>query len=282
MNNRQSILEIKKFFFHELESKYSKPEIEHFFYAVCHHFLDLSHIEIALEPTKMVNSSKIFYALGQLKENTPLQYIIGKTEFYGLDFSVNKNTLIPRPETEELVDWIIKDNLNESKSILDIGTGSGCIAISLAKHLPESCIHAMDISEKALKMAKKNTILNHVSVDFIEQDILNIKEYKSNFYDIIVSNPPYVRALEKKKMQENVLNHEPHLALFVTDENPLVFYEAIVLFALKNLNKNGLLYFEINEFLGKETIALLEKHGFINIELKKDLFEKDRMIKACL
>ena len=234
-------------------------------------------------------------ALKALKNHEPIQYIIGQTEFYGLPFYVNENTLIPRPETEELVELILSNTtannhlelveVNNQFNILDIGTGTGCIAISLAKQLPNANVSAIDVSAKALEMANKNAQLNQVDINFIENDILKICNSEldsATKFDIIVSNPPYVRQLEKQQMQDNVLNHEPHLALFVEDENPLIFYRAITQFATKNLKPNGELYFEINEYLGKEMMALLEAFGFKNIQLKQDLFGKDRMICGVL
>jgi len=188
--------------------------------------------------------------------------------------------LIPRPETEELVDWIVKDSKNSSSiRIIDIGTGSGCIAISLAKNLPNAEVFAIDISPEALKIAKHNAKINSVKVHFIETDILNTTTL-SNTFDVIVSNPPYVRELEKEQMQQNVLANEPHIALFVKNENPLLFYNKISDLAKTHLLKNGDLYFEINQYLGIETKALLKSKGFKNIELKKDIYAVNRMIKA--
>ena len=201
-----------------------------------------------------------------------------------MHFKVNESTLIPRPETEELVEWILKENRNRIINILDIGTGSGCIAISLAKNLPNANVYALDISKEALKTAKFNADLNDVEIEFIEADILSIYDSKldvlSHKFDIIVSNPPYVREKEKPLMKPNVINNEPHLALFVKDEKPLQFYEAITEFAINNSTKNGELFFEINEFLGRKMIQLLIDNNFKNVELKQDIFRKDRMIKA--
>ncbi|WP_394758076.1 peptide chain release factor N(5)-glutamine methyltransferase, partial [Flavobacterium sp.] len=207
------------------------------------------------------------------------------TEFFSLPFYVNENTLIPRPETEELVDWILSNNrINESTNqikILDIGTGSGCIAISLAKNLPNANVHAIDVSEKALATAKKNAERNNVTITFIEKNILETEDLLNTF-DIIVSNPPYVRNLEKKEIHKNVLEYEPHLALFVEDNDALLFYRKIAELATKNLSENGQLYFEINQYLGKEMVELLEKYNFKNIELKKDIYGNDRMIRCVL
>ena len=227
--------------------------------------------------------------LEDLKHQRPIQYIIGQTEFYGLKFKVDHNVLIPRQETEELVALIIaysktrKPN-SEPLKILDIGTGSGCIAITLAKHIPNARVFALDISTDALSVARKNEELNTVTITYIEMDILNISsnpilEAASEF-DIIVSNPPYVRDLEKIEIQPNVLNHEPHLALFVKDDNPLIFYKAVIDFAINNLKQKGRLYFEINQYLGEETKALLESSNFEDVALIKDLNMNDRIIKG--
>jgi release factor glutamine methyltransferase len=221
--------------------------------------------------------------LSKLKKEIPIQYILGETEFFDLKFKVNNKVLIPRPETEELIEWVLKNSKlktqNSKLNILDIGTGSGCIAISLAKNLPNAEVYAIDISSEAIKIAQKNAEINKVSVNFIETDILKIEELQYTF-DIIVSNPPYVRELEKEKMHQNVLANEPHLALFVENDNPLLFYDKIADLAKSYLTKNGNLYFEINQYLGKETVDLLKSKGFNTIELKKDLFDVDRMIKA--
>jgi release factor glutamine methyltransferase len=223
--------------------------------------------------------------LEQLKLEIPIQYLLGSTSFYGLDFEVNENVLIPRPETEELVEWIIKGNPKiegfKDLKILDIGTGSGCIAISLAKNMPNAKVYAIDISEKALATAKKNALLHKVDVTFITQNILETEDLKQQF-DIIVSNPPYVRNLEKQEIKKNVLDNEPHLALFVEDNDALLFYKKIATLAQKNLLENGQLFFEINQYLGKETITLLEKMNFKNIELRKDIYGNDRMIRGTI
>jgi release factor glutamine methyltransferase len=221
--------------------------------------------------------------LVQLKLEIPIQYLLGKTSFYGLDFEVNSAVLIPRPETEELVDWIIQSQKLKVKSqkikILDIGTGSGCIAVSLAKNIPNAQVFAIDVSEKALATAKKNANLNDVNVTFLHQSILETEDLEQEF-DIIVSNPPYVRNLEKKEIKKNVLDNEPHLALFVEDNDALIFYKKIAELAQKNLSNSGQLYFEINQYLGKEMVGLLETMSFKNIELRKDIYENDRMTRA--
>ena len=219
-------------------------------------------------------SDRIKQIIADLKTNKPIQHIIGETEFYELKFKVNEHTLIPRPETEELVKWILQ---HEFTSALDIGTGSGCIAIALRKNKGAE-ISAIDVSESALLVAKENAKINEVEINFLLQDILKTTTLPK--VDVIVSNPPYVLDMEKEIMLDNVLNNEPHLALFVPDNNPLLFYKKIAELAFTSLSKNGLLFFEINERFGKETVAMLNAIGFVDIELKKDINDKDRMIKA--
>jgi len=219
-------------------------------------------------------SDRIKLIIADLKTNKPIQHIIGETEFYELKFKVNEHTLIPRPETEELVKWILQ---HEFTSALDIGTGSGCIAIALRKNKSAE-ISAIDVSESALLVAKENAKINEVEINFLLQDILKTSALPK--VDVIVSNPPYVLDLEKEIMLANVLNNEPHLALFVPNNNPLLFYKKIAELAFISLSKNGLLFFEINERFGKGTVAMLNAIGFVDIELKKDINDKDRMIKA--
>ncbi len=278
-----TVLNFKKQFFLKLSKLYPETEIQSFFNILIKYKLNLSRVELALEPSLEFNISDLDFfqkTLIDLKNQLPIQYIIGETEFYGLTFKVNNTVLIPRPETEELVDWILKDYNNaENIKILDIGTGSGCIAISLAKNLPNAEVFAIDISSKAIKTAKLNAKNNNVTVNFIEADILKLNELPQKF-DIIVSNPPYVRELEKEQMQENVLAYEPSIALFVKNKKPLLFYNKISDLAKLFLTTNGSLFFEINQYLGTETVNLLKSKGFKNIELKKDLYQVERMTKA--
>ncbi|MTH18145.1 peptide chain release factor N(5)-glutamine methyltransferase [Flavobacterium sp. LC2016-01] len=273
-------------FIKELSPFYDAYEAESFFYLILDDKHKLRQIDLALNH-ELNFSEKDFVVwdslLQELKNEVPIQYLLGKTSFYGLEFEVNENVLIPRPETEELVEWIINENKNIDKSkeikILDIGTGSGCIAISLAKNLPNAKVYAIDVSKKALETAKRNAINNNVEVTFMLKNILELDILKSD-YDIIVSNPPYVRNLEKAEIKKNVLDFEPHLALFVDDNDALIFYRKIAELAQKNLLENGQLYFEINQYLGKETKEMLEKLNFKNIELRKDIYDNDRMIKT--
>ncbi|QZK98685.1 peptide chain release factor N(5)-glutamine methyltransferase [Flavobacterium psychrophilum] len=273
-------------FVQALASIFDEKEIESFFYIILEAFHQLKRVDLVLSPDLKLDNIQLLQwetVLLQLKEQKPIQYILGETQFFGLPFYVNKNTLIPRPETEELVEWIIKENLKISSlknlKILDIGTGSGCIAISLAKNLPNASVFAIDVSDKALATAQKNAVLNEVDITFIEKNILQTEDLNQEF-DIIVSNPPYVRNLEKKEIHKNVLEYEPHLALFVEDNDSLLFYRKITELATRNLSNNGQLYFEINQYLGKETVELLEKYNFKNTTLKKDIYGNDRMIKV--
>lgn len=281
------IKEYKIDFIKSLLPFYDEMEAESFFYLILENKHQLRRIDLALDADKEFSEVEISVwnvILERLKAQIPIQYILGTTHFYGMDFSVDENVLIPRPETEELVDWIVKLNSKLSKKknlkILDIGTGSGCISISLAKNIPNSEVFALDVSEKALAVAEKNALLNKVKVAFLQKNILETNHLDQKF-DIIVSNPPYVRNLEKAEIKPNVLDNEPHLALFVSDNDPLIFYKKIAKLAVANLNPNGQLFFEINQYLGKETQDLLASLGLKNIELRKDIYGNDRMI-ACI
>jgi release factor glutamine methyltransferase len=277
------ISDLKSNFKKRLSELYPSEEVQSFFNILSEKYLNLSRIEIALNPERTISATeaeKFQKAILRLQNYEPVQYIIGETEFYGLPFKVNKHTLIPRPETEELVEWILSGfPPSGARGILDIGTGTGCIAISLAKNLPNAKISALDISEEALKIAEANAKLNKVEVDFFQKDILAAETLRKK-YDVIVSNPPYVRELEKKQMQQNVLKYEPHSALYVKDEDPLLFYRAISRLAKNHLNPGGKLFFEINEYLAYEMTELLKAEGFKNIEIKKDIYGKDRMLKC--
>ena len=282
------IKEYRTEFLQELTPIYDAGEAESFFYLILEEKNQLKKIDLALHPDLIFSADEIMVwnsLLESLKKEIPIQYLLGKTSFYGLDFEVNEKVLIPRPETEEIVEWILESQKSKVKSqkskILDIGTGSGCIAISLAKNLPDASVFAIDVSEKALATAKKNAAINDVNVTFIEKNILETENLEQQF-DIIVSNPPYVRNLEKEEIKKNVLDYEPHLALFVEDNDALIFYRKIAALAQKNLSPNGQLYFEINQYLGVEMKDLLEKMNFKNIELRKDIYGNDRMIKGDL
>ncbi|NDV44036.1 peptide chain release factor N(5)-glutamine methyltransferase [Flagellimonas sediminis] len=304
--------DIKNIFHNDLGKIYPKEEIDSFFYSCIENYLKMERFILAIKPNIVLTKEEeqpLFDALAQLKQEKPLQYILGIAHFMELELKVNEHVLIPRPETEELVQWILEDannqrseirelisdvrdgKLSEEKgenpnlrpsplTILDIGTGSGCIAIALAKQLPNAKVYALDISEEALKVAQENAKTNQVDVEFIHKNILDPELDLELQFDIIVSNPPYVRNLEKSEMNKNVKEYEPNLALFVPDDDALVFYRAIAQFSERHLAKQGSLYLEINQYLGEETKSVLKAHNFSEIELRKDIFGNDRMLKG--
>lgn len=244
----------------------------------------LSKTEIAIQPDFRVNESDIVWlknALEDLNDHRPVQYVIGYEEFYGLKFNVDKHVLIPRPETEELVKWVLDDHATSksSLSVIDFGTGSGCIAVSLKHKRPDWSVSGLDKSVEALKVAQFNGLQNRVEVDFLENDLLDFKPMSVKF-DLVVSNPPYIRNSEKRLMQKNVLEFEPEMALFVEDEDPLIFYRVIAEISMTLLHENGCIYFEINEAFGNETAQMLKEYGYRDVELREDLFGKPRMVKA--
>ncbi|RXJ50739.1 peptide chain release factor N(5)-glutamine methyltransferase [Gelidibacter gilvus] len=277
---------LREHFYSALKEEYPETEIRSFFNLLSECFLKMKPVEVSMNlyaPISGKKTEKFENAITRLKNQEPIQYIIGSTEFYGLPFKVTESTLIPRPETEELVQWVLDSSASkmENFTILDIGTGTGCIAISLAKNRPHATVFAVDISGKALTVAKTNAKLNKVDVEFMELDILNWNsEFENLEFDIIVSNPPYVRTLEKSQMSDNVLRHEPSLALFVTDDDPLIFYKKIAEFSTAHLKRNGQLFFEINQYLGAEMVQLLENFDYRDVELKKDIFGNARMVAA--
>ena len=275
--------QIKKIFHQQLKEIYIENEIDSLFFIALEYVTSISKIEYILQKEEEISEEKLIelkFILEELTKNKPIQYITKNAYFYGLNFYVNEKVLIPRQETNELVDWVLM-SVTHSKpiKILDIGTGSGCIAITLKKNLPLSEVFAIDISNEAIQVAQKNANDNQVEINFLQKNILEINDLKSNF-DIIISNPPYVRELEKLEMAPNVLDNEPHLALFVPDNNPLLFYEKITEIALKNLTEDGILFFEINQYLSAETKKMNENKGFKNVTLRKDLQENYRMILA--
>ncbi len=279
-----TLSQLKINFTTQLQGVYDREEIHSFFYILCDFFLQYSRFDVSMSQDTVVSKSNIAIfdrVQLRLEAQEPIQYILGSTQFYGLTFKVNKHTLIPRPETEQLVDWIIPNHKQQGSGveILDIGTGSGCIAIALAKNLSKASISGLDISEKALEVAQENAIKNQVLVSFYQKDVLETTALEKK-YDIIVSNPPYVRQLEKKAMSANVLDYEPSAALFVPNEDPLLFYRKIAQLALVSLQEKGWLYFEINEYLSIEMDALLNEIGFVNIEIRNDFRAVPRMIKC--
>lgn len=274
-----------------LNGFYDEDEAQSIFLIAIETVLKYNRADYLCRKEEILSDDKVKTLVGiltELQTGKPIQYINGETVFYNLKFKVDPSVLIPRPETEELVDWILTETRSKSNiennfpvTLLDIGTGSGCIAVSLKKNLPNAKVFAVDISKDSLKVAKENADLNGVEIKFIKEDILSFTSLNIHeTISIIVSNPPYVTENERDAMHKNVLENEPHLALFVTNEKPLIFYEAIADFAMINLTDKGLLFFEINEYLGQQTVDLLNSKGFKDIELRKDMQGKDRMIKA--
>jgi len=280
------IKDIVQFFKNELKEFYDEREIRSFINIVFQEFTSLNAAQLQISGDKTVSEStmlKIKFAINDLKTYKPIQYILGKTMFYDIEINVNPYVLIPRPETEELVHWIISDYSKTTgyKEITDIGCGSGCISLALKKYIMNSKIIAIDISDEAIKVAEKNALNNSLSIDFFQMDIFDKKNWSElPKSDIIVSNPPYVCQKEKEVMQANVLNFEPHLALFVDNDTPLIFYNTIADFAIINLKTDGSLYFEINENFAVETTELLKSKGFSECEIRKDMQHKARMLKA--
>ncbi len=270
----------------ELEKIYGSDEANALIMILLEHYFGIDRVKIAMEPELRLSESELLtlhFAVKELLKNKPIQYVLGETEFCEMKFFVEEGVLIPRPETEEMVRQLAVGHWPLAAKILDIGTGSGCIAISLAKLLKDSVVTAVDVSEKALEIAKKNAAENDADVRFVLDDILNPKnpELIDNQYDIIASNPPYVCESEKSEMRANVLDYEPSSALFVSDNDPLIFYRKILEFAQKTLKPNGQIWFEINEKLGQEMQNLCLEKGFKNVEIIKDFRGKDRILKVC-
>lgn len=278
-----TIHQFSQYAFQGLKGSYPEHEIQ----SICHIiYMDVFHftkIDIHIRKTEQLDKSfsdKFTAIIGCLKSGQPLQYILGETEFAGLRFHVNRSTLIPRPETRELVLWAAT-SLSPGKKVLDIGTGSGCIAICLAHDCPGIQVTGVDISAEAVATARQNARRNQTgNTTFLQRDILRAEHYSWPVYDLIISNPPYVRESEKKDMQTHVLDYEPHQALFVPDEDPLLFYRHICAFGQQHLSPQGWLYFEMNEALGTEVATLMENHGYQNVEVKKDFYGKDRMVRG--
>jgi len=273
----EKVSNIIPYFKAELLGSVQEREVISWVYIVIQHLLGYNRSDCIIHADKEITteiSDDIKQIVRDLKTQKPLQYILGETEFYGMKFKVNEYILIPRPETEELVEWVLQEHFN---SALDIGTGSGCISIALAKY-SKATISAIDVSEMALKVAKENAAINEVKIDFIQQNVLHAHSLRK--VDVIVSNPPYVLESEKQNMKANVLQYEPYLALFTDDKYPLLYYKKIGNLASKSLNWGGKLYFEINEQYGAEILEMLSNIGFVDIALKKDINDKDRMIKA--
>ena len=278
-----TLIDVRNYYRKTLKDYYSKNEIDFYFKILINSFFNWDSTLIALNPKKQLTkleSSKLIKTINNLKKSKPIQYITGESFFMGLKFKVNKNVLIPRQETEELVEWIINDNLNFQNKInaIDIGTGSGCIAISLSKKKRNFNLTAIDNSDKSLLIAKENARLNKVKINFINNDILKPLNDKT-IYDIIISNPPYIADSEIKNIEDKVLKFEPYNAIFVDKKNPLIFYKAIIDFSLSNLKKEGKIYFEINPIFYNSLLTLIESYNKFNLVVKKDITNKNRMIR---
>ena len=290
MDIRNNLLSyLKKKYLQDLVEFYDSRQAEQLLTILIDHFFGITRNDLIMNPNYRLSESeilKLHMAIKELKKYKPVQYITGVVEFHSLKLNVNSDILIPRPETEELVQLIADNEVSSGLVVLDVGTGSGCIAIGLSSLLNEANIHATDISEAAVSLANRNATSNNQKVDFHEHDILNNNDsIRSNngekvLFDIIVSNPPYVTLEDKKKMHKNVTDYEPHNALFVPKDNPLLYYEAILKFSGKNLKQGGRIYFEINESLGEGVLALLNKYGYSNLKLKKDMSGKDRFVSG--
>lgn len=274
---------IEQLFNRTLVEIYDAEECKTLFSLVAQQVLQCNKSFLMLNGNETVASNKVQEILGvlaKIEAKIPLQYIFGEAQFYGLKFKVSPAVLIPRPETEELVHWILADEkTTDNLSVLDVGTGSGCIPISLASRRPNWYLTALDIMDDALQVAQDNALENGVKVLFKQVDILQ-QTNLSTVFDVVVSNPPYITQAEKLAMHDNVLNHEPHVALFVSDEKPLVFYEAIADFAVSHLKQGGRLYFEINSYLGAETKQMVVQKGYQNVVLRKDINGRDRMLRC--
>ena len=282
---KSNLLSDVVFFFKKmLINSYTIDEIEIFADYVFEEFCGLTRIDRIVKKDIRISESEVVLICSSIKKllkNVPIQYVVNKAYFYGLSYYVDSSVLIPRPETEELVGWIIETNKrNENVSILDIGTGSGCIAVSLAKNIQNSEVVAVDISDKAIFIAEKNSKAHNANVRILKADVLNLLSMPKGKFDIIVSNPPYVRLMEKSEMRPNVLENEPEIALFVPDENSLIFYKHICVYAQNNLKESGVLFFEINENLSNEVFYILDSMCFKDIQIKEDFRGKKRMIKG--
>ena len=268
----------------ELASYYDKRELRQIVFMLLEKVTKRSRASLMAEPTlqfSVTEEKKIDEAVVKLKNNVPIQQILGESFFHGLNFKVSSDVLIPRPETEELVDWVMESlPLTPQAHILDIGTGTGCIAITISKLWPKAIVSAFDISTKALAIAQQNAHNNNVKIDFINENILSPQRQPIALWDVIVSNPPYIMACEKETMEPHVLEHEPALALFVPDDDPLLFYKAIANYAQQHLRSGGMLFFEINAALAAETKQVLLDSGFKEVTLRKDFFGKNRFIKT--
>jgi len=279
-----AFLSVKKFFADELNSLLDEGEIVIYFYLLAMHYLGKSKIALLSEPNFRLSESELLHftkAIKRIKNEEPIQYIIGESEFMGINLKVNPSVLIPRPETEQLVELCLKENSNSVQKVIDICTGSGCIALALKHYRPTWNVSAIDNDDDALITAKSNADILKLDIEIFKADVLsNLKNTIQENFDLITANPPYVLRREADSMNNNVLKFEPHVALFVPDDDALLFYQHILDFAANRLNKNGSIYLEINEMKGKETLALFDVNLFDEIKLIKDFNGKDRIVTA--
>ncbi len=282
-SNFENVARTAAYFRSELQGMYPSREIDQFISMTFEAVMNMGKVAVMVNGSAGIDSeqqAQFEKILAGLKREEPIQYLLGKTIFYELPFLVNPAVLIPRPETEELVQWILQDNPPTEAAVMDLGTGSGCIAIALKHHLRKASVSAIDSSVAALNVATKNAELNGLKVNFFQFDILEQESFGFADFDIMVSNPPYVTPGEMKAMHKNVLDHEPHGALFAPEENPLIFYRRIVDLADGHLKRGGKLYFEINQAFGPDIVQLLQDRGYTGVKLRKDLNDNDRMIRA--
>jgi release factor glutamine methyltransferase len=280
------ISDMLRFYREHLHNIYSIEEIDELCSMAVEHVLEITKAEFRQKQEERINQSELILIYDIAKElatHKPIQYILKETHFYGLKFFVNEHVLIPRPETEELVELVLSEYKKEKHKnlhILDIGTGSGCIPVAIKKNAPDAIVHAVDISRKALDVAYDNASANKTEVHFIKADILIAQNIDRITFDYIISNPPYIAKNESAQMAKNVLDYEPHLALFVESNDPLLFYRKIAGFAKDNLSEGGKLFFEINQQLGTEVRSLLEESGFSEVEVLKDINGNERMVRC--
>ena len=275
------LADLKAYFRKKLTPLYDVREADNLFYWVCEDHFGISKFELRSQDPRLTESELLWVrsTVQRLEKGEPIQYILGQTTFYNCSIQVNEHVLIPRPETEELVDWVLNENRKQAE-VLDIGTGSGCMPIALKKARPEWGLTGLDISSEALKLAQKSADLNEVEVNWLERNILEAFPEEFKRYDIIISNPPYVLESDKTQMHENVLDFEPHIALFVADSDPLLFYRKIASLAKQILFPNGVLFFEIHENYGAQTKSMMQEFGFANVEIRQDLQGKARMVRG--
>jgi len=270
----------------QLTGRYPETEIESFARILFRHYLKITPLQAYLSQCNMLPAEieqQMLIVIDELKKYRPIQYILGETEFYGLHFLLTPDVLIPRPETEELADWMLHEyDQNAQLNILDVGTGSGCIAVALAANLPNASVWAVDISETALNIARRNALKNNVNIHFLLKDVLKdgMMGFAPDSLDVVVSNPPYIIPSEKARLLPNVLEYEPHIALFTPNDHPLVFYERIAAFGTKYLKNRGRIFFEINEVFHEEVVEILRQNNYLDISLRNDINGKWRMVSA--